>query len=232
MSNELLFFSSVFFFLFIVIISYKIFGKSGLYGFVCFATILANIQACKSIELFGLSTTAGAVLYASTFLCTDILSERYGKKAASTAVWLGVFVNLIWLCGTQITVWFTPSATDYIQGSLQVVFGMVPRISFASLISYVISQRLDVSLYHFIWEKTGNTHKGLWIRNNGSTLVSQLVDSALFVTIAFVGTMPTNVFLQVMFTTYMFKAIVALCDTPFAYLTRKFNTIAIEGEYA
>lgn len=224
MTNIVLFIASVVFFLVAVIVSYKLFGKAGLFAYVCFATILANIQACKSIELFGLTTTVGQALYASTFLCTDILSERFGKKTAAKAVWLGVLINVLWLCSTQITLWFTPSATDYIQPSLEVVFGMVPRISAASLLSYVVSQRLDVTLYHLIWKKTGDGKKGLWLRNNGSTLVSQLVDSVLFVTIAFVGTMPTSVFFQIMFTNYFFKAVVALCDTPFIYLARKIKT--------
>ena len=224
MINTIIFFATVIFFLIAITVCFKLFGKAGLFAYVCFATILANIQACKSIVLFGMTTTAAAVLYASTFLCTDILSEHYGKKEAAKAVWLGVFVNILWLCGTQATLWFVPSATDYIQPSLEVVFGMVPRITVASLLSYVISQRFDVFLYHYIWKKTGNSKKGLWIRNNGSTLVSQLIDSVLFVTIAFVGTQPKNVFLQIMITTYIFKAIVALLDTPFAYLARKIKT--------
>ncbi|MCH5315022.1 MAG: queuosine precursor transporter [Eubacterium sp.] len=224
MLNTVIFFGAVVFFLFAVIVAFKLFGKAGLFVYVCFATILANIQVCKSIELFGITTTAGAVLYASTFLCTDILSERYGKDDAKKAVWLGVFINILWIAGTQVTLWLTPSTADYINPSLEVVFGMVPRISIASLISYIISQRLDVFLYHIIWNKTGNSKKGLWLRNNGSTLVSQLVDSVMFVTIAFVGTMPANVFLQIMITTYLFKAIVALCDTPFAYLAQRIKT--------
>lgn len=224
MSNALIFIGAVIFFLLSVIVIFRLFGKAGLFVYVSFATILANIQVCKSIELFGFTTTAGAVLYASTFLCTDILSERYGKKAAAKAVWLGVFINVLWIVGTQATLWLTPSASDFIQPSLEVVFGMVPRISAASLISYIISQRLDVFLYHRIWSKTGSGSKGLWLRNNGSTLVSQLVDSVLFVTIAFVGTQPAGIFFQIMITTYLFKAIVALCDTPFAYLARKVKT--------
>lgn len=224
--NLIVFFVSVAFFLASVLVIFKLFGQSGIYAYIGFATILANIQVCKSIELCGIATTAGSVLYASTFLCTDILSEKYGKQSAAKAVWLGVFINIMWLAGTQLTLWFTPSAADYIQPSLKVVFGMVPRISAASLISYIISQRVDVFLYHFIWKKTGSNEKGLWIRNNGSTLVSQLIDTILFVTVAFAGTMRWNIFFEIMLTTYLFKAIVAVCDTPFAYLARKINTIS------
>ncbi len=225
--NILIFFVSVLFFLASVIAIYKLFGKTGIFAYICFATILSNIQVCKSITLFGLTTTAGPVLYAATFLCTDILSEKYGKKVAAKAVWLGVFVNILWLFGTQITLWFVPAETDYIQSSLAVVFGMVPRISTASLVSYVISQRLDVTLYHWIWKKSGDTPKGLWLRNNGSTLVSQLADSVIFVSIAFLGTMPMEVFFQIMFTNYLFKALVALCDTPFIYLARRLKPMEL-----
>lgn len=228
MYNVLIFLLAVVFFLLSVVGIYKLFGRVGIYAYVCFATILANIQVCKSIKLFGLTTTAGPVLYASTFLCTDILSERYGKDAAKKAVWLGVVINLLWLFGTQLTLWFTPAATDYIQPSLKVVFGKVPRICAASLLSYVISQRLDVFLYHFIWEKTGKTEKGLWLRNNGSTMLSQLTDSIIFVTIAFARTMPWSVFAQIMLTNYLFKVIVAVCDTPFIYIARRIKVR--EGE--
>lgn len=221
MNNLLLFAFSVLFFLLSVLLAYRLFGKTGLYGYVCFSTILANIQVCKSIELFGLTTTTGEVLYASTFLCTDILSERHGKAASSKAVWLGVFTNLLWLAGTQLTLLFSPGPADSIHPALEQVFGMVPRISLASLVTYVISQRLDVYLYHRIWEKSGGGRQGLWLRNNGSTLCSQLVDSVLFVSIAFWGTLPREVFFQLMLTTYLFKALVAALDTPFAYLARK-----------
>ena len=85
MTNSILFLFSIAFYLFAVIAAYKWFGKMGLYVFTAISAILANIQVCKNIDLFGLSTTAGNVLYAASFLVTDILSEKYGKKAARKA---------------------------------------------------------------------------------------------------------------------------------------------------
>lgn len=230
--NELIFFLSTFIFLALVILMYKLFGKYGLYAYVIFATILANIAAMKTIVLFGLITSSGSVLYASTFLCTDILSEKYGKKSAQLAVILGVIVSLIWLLGTQITLWFTPSEnSEFISGYLSTVFGMVPRITLASLAGYVLSQSVDVFMYHFIWNKTGNSKKGLWLRNNGSTLTSQLIDTVVFVLIAYAGVLLANALIQMLLTTYMFKAIVALLDTPFAYLARAVNPLDLfKGE--
>lgn len=221
MPNELIFFISVLSYLGSVLLLYKLFGKNGLYAFAIFGTLLGNIAVCKCIDLFGLSTTAGNVLYASTFLVTDILSEKYGKKAATNAVLYSFSIMVLWLLGSQLILLFKPNANDYVNGSLSVVFGLVPRITVASLVGFLCSQSIDVFLYHFIWKKTGDNAKMLWLRNNGSTLISQAVDTVLFTTLAFWGTYPTNVFFSILLTTYLFKAVVALLDTPFIYLARK-----------
>lgn len=222
--NELLFIFSTVFFLGAVLLIYRLFGKAGIYAYIGFASILANIQVTKSIVLFGLTTTAGSVLYASTFLCTDILSEKYGKKYATKGVLIGIFMSILWLIGTQGTVLLKPSNNDLINDALSKVLNTVPRITIASLVAYAVSQMIDVILYHLIWNKTGHTKKGLWIRNNGATLISQLIDSVIFVTIAFIGVYETNVFISILITTYVFKAIIALCDTPFIYLARAIKT--------
>ncbi len=219
--NELLFLASVLFFLASVLAVYALFGKTGLFIFTAFATILSNIQVCKTVDIFGLSTTAGNVLYASTFLVTDILSEVYGKKEAARAVKYGLAVTVLWIAGTQLTLLFVPNANDFISPSLQTVFGLVPRVAAASLAGYVCSQTLDVFLYHFIWNRTGRTRAGLWIRNNLSTLTSQAVDTLVFTTLAFLGVYPGEVFVSILLTTYLFKAVVALIDTPFLYAARK-----------
>lgn len=221
MSNEIIFVASVLIYLGSVLLLYKLFGKNGLFAFAIFGTLLGNIAVCKTIDLFGVSTTAGNVLYASTFLVTDILSEKYGKKEATKAVKYSFAIMLLWLLGTQLNLMYTPNANDYISPSLQVVFGLVPRITIASLIGFVCSQNIDVFLYHFIWSKTGENTKKLWLRNNGSTLISQAIDTVIFTTLAFWGVYPTEVFISILITTYVFKAIVALLDTPFIYLARK-----------
>ena len=220
-SNELLFIIAVLFYLGCVLLLYQVFGKNGLYAFAIFGTLLGNIAVCKCIDLFGFSATAGNVLYASTFLVTDILSEKYGKKAASRAVAYSFSIMLLWLAGTQLVLVFTPNSSDYVNESLKVVFGLVPRITIASLVGFICSQNIDVFLYHFIWGKTGDGSSKLWLRNNGSTLTSQAVDTVIFTGLAFWGTYPTDVFLSILFTTYLFKAVVALMDTPFIYLARR-----------
>ena len=220
MSNELIFIITVLLYLGSVLGLYKLYGKNGLYAFVIFASLLGNIAACKNVNIFGTATTAGNVLYASTFLVTDILSEKYGKKDASKAVIYSFTILILWMIGTQLILLFTPNESDYINESLKVVFGLVPRMTLASLIGFIFSQNIDVFLYHFIWSKTGNSKRWLWLRNNGSTLISQLIDTVIFVFIAFWGVYPKNIFFSILITTYVFKALVALLDTPFMYLAR------------
>lgn len=228
MNNEIVFIITVLIYLGSVLLLYKFFGKNGLFAFAIFGTLLGNIAVCKCVDIFGVSTTAGNVLYASTFLVTDILSEKYGKKDASRAVAYSFSIMMLWMLGTQMIMLFEPNGNDYINGSLQVVFGLVPRITIASLIGFLVSQNLDVYLYHRIWNKTGNDGKGLWLRNNGSTLTSQAVDTVIFTVIAFWGVYPTKVFLSILITTYVFKAVVAVLDTPFMYLARRIEPIKEE----
>lgn len=223
--NNLFFILTVLIYLSSVLLLYKLFGKNGLFIFAVFGTILGNIAVCKCVNIFGLSTTSGNVLYASTFLVTDILSEKYGKKEASKAVKYSFSTMLLWLIGTQMILLFTPNANDYVNDSLKVVFGLVPRITISSLLGFVCSQNIDVFLYHFIWKRTGENSSRLWLRNNGSTLISQAIDTVIFTTFAFWGTFPVNVFVSILLTTYVFKAIVALCDTPFIYIARKIHPL-------
>ena len=229
MPNELIFILTVLIYLGSVLGLYKLFGKNGLYAFAIFGTLLGNIAVCKNVDIFGAATTAGNVLYAATFLVTDILSEKYGRKEASKAVAYSFSIMLLWMLGTQLILWFTPNANDYINESLKVVFGLVPRITIASLIGFLCSQNLDVFLYHFIWSKTGSGKAKLWLRNNGSTLTSQLIDTVIFTLIAFWGVYPTEVFLSILITTYLFKAVVALLDTPFMYWARHITPLNEKG---
>ena len=230
MPNELIFIITVLIYLGGVLVMYKLFGKNGLYAFAIFGTLLGNIAVCKNVDIFGVATTAGNVLYASTFLVTDILSEKYGKKDATRAVMYSFSVMVLWMLGTQLILWLTPNANDYINESLKVVFGLVPRITVASLIGYVCSQNIDVFLYHFIWDRTGKSRAWLWLRNNGSTLTSQLVDTVIFVGIAFWGVYPADVFFSILITTYLFKAVVALLDTPFIYWARNISPLNEKSE--
>jgi len=210
-----------------VLFVYRLFGRVGLFGLLIFNLLLCNIQVLKTVELFGLTTTLGNVLYASVFLATDLLSEFYGKKEARKGVLLG-FVALVMMVGyMQIALLFQPSVDDFAQPHLSALFGFMPRIALASMVAYLVSQLHDVWAFHAIRQRTGG--KLLWLRNNLSTMISQLLDSAIFCTIAFWGMFPMEVFLEIMLSTYVIKIVVAGLDTPFIYLAKRIFSRRHEG---
>lgn len=204
----------------LVLAVYRFFGRVGLFGLMVFNLLLCNIQVLKTIELFGLTTTLGNILYASVFLATDLLSEFYGKKEAQKGVLLG-FVTLLMMVGyMQLALLFQPAGDDFAQPHLEALFGFMPRIALASMVAYLVSQLHDVWAFHAIKQRTGG--KLLWLRNNASTMVSQFLDSAIFCTIAFWGMFPVNVFWEILLSTYIIKVAVAALDTPFIYLAKRF----------
>ena len=112
---------------------------------------------------------------------------------------------------------FTPSEEDFAQSALERIFLIVPRITSASLLAYLVSQLHDV--WAFAWLKRRLPAKRfLWIRNNASTLLSQLLNSVVFTLAAFAGIFDPGLLLEILVTTYLFKVIAAVCDTPFLYL--------------
>lgn len=207
---------------------YRIWGKTGLYIWAGFAIIMANIQVLKTIQIFGLVATLGNIVYGTTFLTTDILSEVYGKKEARKAVWIGFYTMISMTILMQISLLFIPDKSDFAQESLKIIFGIMPRIMIASLTAYLVSQNHDIWAFHFWKKNTSNRY--LWLRNNLSTMASQAIDTLIFCSIAFIGLYPTDIFFQIVLTTYIFKWIVAACDTPFVYWARLMYKRGLTGE--
>ncbi|WP_226579199.1 queuosine precursor transporter [Halobacillus litoralis] len=199
---------------------YRIFGKPGLFVWIGMSTVLANIQVVKTVEIFGLQATLGNIIYGTAFLATDILNEKYGKNDARKAVWMGFSTLIILTIIMQFALLFTPGENDLAQPAMETLFGLVPRIAMGSLAAYIISQYFDVFLYTKLKSKFPND-RYLWLRNNGSTMVSQLLDTAIFCLIAFYGVYPTDIWLEIFLTTYIIKFIVAALDTPFFYMAKK-----------
>jgi uncharacterized integral membrane protein (TIGR00697 family) len=217
----------------LVILAYKIFGKKGLFIWIPIATIVANIQVVQTIELFGLVATLGNIVYATSFLVTDILSEIYGRKEANRAVWIGFFSVIAMTILMNLALIFKPLEGDDFSivtyQSLETIFSLMPRIVGASLIAYLVSQRHDVWAYHF-WKNKIPGIKNIWIRNNLSTMVSQLLDSLIFTLIAFYGKYELKILGEIFITTYFLKWIVAIADTPFIYWAIKIKTLAKNEE--
>ncbi|MBD8014138.1 queuosine precursor transporter [Microbacterium sp. APC 3898] len=208
----------------LLLIMYKFFGKTGLFAWVAISTVLANIQVTKTIEIIGLTATLGNSLYASTFLATDILNEKYGKKEAKKAVWLGFSSLLIMVLVMQFGIKFIPAESDFAQGSLETVFGLIPQIAIGSMVAYLTSQHLDVIIFSAL-RRMFPKDSQFWIRNNGSTLTSQLLDTLIFTSIAFWGVFPFDVWLQIFISTYVLKFVVSIMSTPFGYLAKAIKPI-------
>jgi queuosine precursor transporter len=222
MSNELLGICFLLINFLCVVAVYRFFGVQGLFVWVGFSTVIANIQVVKTIEIFGLTATMGNVMYGTLYLVTDILHEKYGKKAAQKAVWLGFFTLVATTCIMQFALLFTPHETDVAQSAFTTIFGVLPQIAAGSLLAYMISQNLDVYLYGWFKKKFPKDNQ-LWIRNNGSTMISQFIDTLVFTTVAFYGMFEMDIWIDIFITTYAIKWIVALADTPFVYLAKKFK---------
>lgn len=210
-----------------VLIFYKLFGKSGLYCFTVFATLAANIEVLILVHAFGMEQTLGNILFASTFIVTDILSETEGKKSANKAVFIGIATSVIFILLTQLWMLYIPSANDFVSPHISKVFSSTPRLMLSSITVYAIVQLFDVFAYHAIWKKTtekwGDSRKLLWLRNNGSTLISQLLNSILFNIAAFVGIYPVNTIISIILSGYVIFIVTSLLDTPVVYITRKIH---------
>lgn len=225
--NELLLILSLIFEFSMVLLAYKFFGKVGLFVMSAVYAICANIEVMIIIEAFGLQQTLGNILFAASFLITDILSENESEKDAQTAVNLGIFVSVLFMIISQSWLLYIPSESDFIMPSIKSVFSNTPRIMIASLSVYAITQRLDVWLYHKWWrytEKKYNDKKAfLWLRNNFSTLISQLLNTVLFNFAAFYKVYPMDTLINICSCGYIIYIATSLLDTPFVYLSRKIN---------
>ena len=191
------------------------------------AVFLSSLVTCNLIankfltvdlgfKVFTLS--AGALPYPITFLTTDLLSELYGRRRANRVVWAGFAASLfalvvLWLGQQFRAVDFSPLQ----DAQYEAAFSNTWRVISASMTAYLFAQLIDVRLFHFWRDLTAGRH--LWLRNNASTIVSQLLDSVLVVLVLAVGnpTWPPETILPTILDLWLFKALVALGDTPLFY---------------
>ena len=227
MPNELLIILSFIIIYGSTILFYRLFGKGGLLAFNVLATLIANIEVLLLVRAFGVEMTLGNVLFASTFLITDILSENHSRKDANRAVIISTACSLLFIAITQMWLLYTPSANDWASGAIHTIFKSTPRIVCASLGVYLISQLTDVWLYHKWWAWTtrrlGDNRRGLWIRNNGSTMISQLLNTLLYTFFAFYGTYSFETLVSIFLSSYIIYICTSLLDTPFVYWCRKIH---------
>lgn len=215
--NEILFIITTILCFVTTLLFYKYLGKYGLFVWISIATIISNIETVKLVNIFGMETSLGTILYASTFLTTDILNEKYGEKAARRSVYYGLLSMIVMTIFMSIALLYDPSSNDFANESLKTIFTLNMRITLASIIAFVVSQLLDAHMYNKIKEKSDK----LWLRNNLSTMISQLIDTVLFALIAYKGLVTNNTLVSMMVFMYIFKLMLAVIDTPFMYLSKK-----------
>lgn len=204
---------------------YVFLGLTGI--FLGSLTMLNILSLTKTVyfQIFDIDIefVIGVLPYPITFLCTDLISEIYGKKRANAVVWVGVLLNawvllILWLGD------ILPSKPGSDHSVFDTIKGFTYAATFASMAAYLTAQFIDVKVFHLVKKLTKG--KYLWLRNNASTMVSQLVDSVVVTTIVyFTSTAYDGKDLFVLiYSLYIIKLIVAVCDTlPFYLLVQFFN---------
>lgn len=212
--------------------------------FLCAMTMLNIIGITHFVQIGPMALAVGVLPYPLTFLCTDLVSELYGKSRANFLVTLGLVLNgfilfVIWLAQTlpmvppelqppwqniQLGAPLALPSGEIVEGSVtlfHLIYSTSSGAVVASMIAYIAAQYCDVQLFHF-WKRLTNGRK-LWLRNNFSTLISQGVDSFVVISITFgallmSGAMPLSIVLGLMLSNYLYKMTVALLDTGPLYL--------------
>lgn len=223
--NELFFFLTIAISFTGVVLTYRLFGKVGMWIWMALATVIANIEVAKCVDMFGLATALGNVIYGSTFLSTDILSENHGEVEAKRSVWMGMFFMLAATALFQLSLLFIPNESDFVSDSMRTIFSLVPRFSIVSFVCFIVSNRLDVILYQWIGKRT----KYIWVKNNAATMIAQFVDTTLYTFFAFVGVFGFKAMLEIFISAYIMKVIVAIFDTPFLYWAKRIHKAGKAG---
>ena len=182
--------------------------------------ITANITAVKLVDLFGLILPAAILIFPLSYIIGDILTEVYGYHQARRVIWLGFFCNLI-AVGAIILGQSLPSAPFWDgQAAYERILGYTPRLLFASFLAYLLGEFAN----SFILAKMKIATKGrwLWIRTIGSTLIGQGLDSLMFITLAFAGTIPLNALVRIIVTQWLVKAFYEAAVTPLTYVVVNF----------
>lgn len=184
-------------------------------AFFITSLITANITAVKLVNLFGFVLPAAILIFPLSYIVGDVLTEVYGYSQARRVIWLGFSCNFL----TVIAIWLgqiLPSASFWdAQAAYERILGYTPRLLLASFLAYLVGEFAN----SFVLAKMKIATKGrwLWSRTIGSTLVGQGLDSLLFITMAFAGTIPVNALISAILTQWLAKSIYEAAVTPLTY---------------
>lgn len=224
-NQDLLWVTTVLLDLAVTVLMYRIFGRQGLLACIVLAILLSNLQGPKLTTILGFQTSLGVIFYSGIFFATDLLSEKYGRMQANRAVIIGFAVSVIAVLMLSIALEFQPTTdpetaamSNDIQNSFATILNFTPRFVFGSLLAYLISQTFDVWFFHFIKKRTHGRH--LWLRNNLSTMSSQIIDTLIYSLVVWWGVVELSTAIQLGIVKYGFKLAIAAFDTPFIYWAR------------
>jgi uncharacterized integral membrane protein (TIGR00697 family) len=182
--------------------------------------ITANITAVKLVDLFGLIVPAAIIIFPISYIVGDVLTEVYGYRQARRVIWLGFTCNLI----TVAAIWLgqvLPAATFWDgQAAYERILGYTPRLLGASFLAYLVGEFANAFVLAKM--KIATNGRWLWTRTIGSTLVGQGLDSLVFITLAFVGTIPVPSLASAVVTQWLAKSAYEAAVTPLTYLVVNF----------
>ena len=190
-----------------------------LLGIFVSAIVSANLLGTKIFEIFGVVASVGIFMYPITFLVTDVVEDVFGKERVKGFVLVGFISVVLVMLFTTLSVLLPPASRYPFNEQYLTVFSPSIRIMIASLVAFLIAQYHDIWAFNFWKRKTKG--RFLWLRNNASTIVSQFIDTTLFMFIAFYMVTPkytVDFIFALIIPYYLLKVFIALCDTPFVYL--------------
>jgi uncharacterized integral membrane protein (TIGR00697 family) len=227
-NQEALWFTTLFLDLSLTLTMYRLFGRLGLTAAIVLAILLANLQGPKLTIIFGMETSLGVIFYSSIFFATDVLSEKHGRAAAQQAVLTGFGASVAIVLMMSISLLYLPSTepdtaefSANVHAAFVTILDFTPRFVFGSLLAYLISQSFDVWMFHKIRQWTAGRY--LWLRNNGSTMTSQALDTVLYSLVVWWGTVSLTPAIPLALAKYVFKLVIAIFDTPFIYWARSWR---------
>lgn len=217
--NELLLIAEIAIFFGGLLVIKKFYGVNGLFAWITIATCLAEIQVCKSITILGIGTSMGNVLFASTFLATDIIRENYGNEFAKKGPMFSILGALIYVVFAFITPIFIPADFDLAQSSMKVLLSLSLRVTVSSIVMLFVANLLDVFLYDKLYEKMNG--KKMWLRNNICTIICNCTENYIFTFLAFYGVFDLKTVILIANSATLIEMLIALLDTPFLYLSKR-----------
>lgn len=224
MINEILLIGTMFVYFGALVLAYKLFGRSGVYGFTVFAVIVGNIEVLMLVDAFTLDQTLGNVLFATTYSAAKILTENEGElgpQYARKCTWLTFGTTGLFMIITQTWAWYQPVPGEGVGEMLQVVFANSPRILLTSILVYVICMNVQIVSYKFVWKLQKNRDSGQWFRAITSTLFTQLINTILFTLGAFLGIYSFEIMLDIMIASYAIFIVTSLWDMVVQIFTKK-----------